>query len=164
VVRKIALAADHGGIVLKVGLIPWLETLDIEIVDLGAEIYNALDDYPDFAEAVAESIINGQVERGILICGSGAGAAIAANKMPGIRACLCQDTYTAHQGVEHDDMNILCLGGRVIGVELAKELITAFLKAEFLNEEKYRRRVNKVLAIEARYNRGNISNQPTPHV
>ena len=159
-VRKIALAADHGGIVLKVGLIPWLETLDIEIVDLGAEIYNALDDYPDFAEAVAESIISGQAERGILICGSGVGAAIAANKIPGIRACLCEDTYTAHQGVEHDDMNLLCLGGRVIGLELAKELIAAFLKAEFVNEEKYRRRVNKVLAIEARFTGGNISNIP----
>lgn len=153
--RKIALAADHGGIVLKVGLIPWLETLDIEIVDLGAEIYNSSDDYPDFAEDVAEAIITKQAERGILICGSGVGAAIAANKISGIRACLCQDTYTARQGVEHDNMNLLCLGGRVIGVELAKELIGAFLKAEFINEEKYCRRLNKVLAIEARYNRRN---------
>jgi ribose 5-phosphate isomerase B len=153
VVRKIALAADHAGIVLKVGLIPWLETQDIEIVDLGAEIFNPADDYPDFAEDVAEAILTGQAERGILICGSGVGAVIAANKIPGIRACLCHDTYTARQGVEHDDMNLLCLGGRVIGVELAKELITAFLKAEFLDEGRYRRRLDKVLAIEARYNR-----------
>jgi ribose 5-phosphate isomerase B len=153
VVRKIALAADHAGIVLKVGLIPWLETLNIEVVDLGGEIYDASDDYPDFAEDVAEAIKSGQSERGILICGSGVGAVVAANKIPGIRACLCHDTYTARQGVEHDDMNLLCLGGRVIGVELAKELISAFLKAEFIDEGRYRRRLDKVLAIEARYYR-----------
>jgi ribose 5-phosphate isomerase B len=151
--RKIALAADHAGIVLKVGLIPWLETLDIELVDLGAEIYNPADDYPDFAEDVAEAIISGQAERGILICGSGVGAVVAANKVPGIRACLCHDTYTARQGVEHDNMNVLCLGGRVIGIELAKELILAFLKAEFSGEERHLRRLNKVLEIEARYSR-----------
>jgi ribose 5-phosphate isomerase B len=151
--RKIAIAADHAGIVLKVGLIPWLETLDIELVDLGAEIYNPADDYPDFAENVAEAILSGQAERGILICGSGVGAVVAANKVPGIRACLCHDTYTARQGVEHDNMNVLCLGGRVIGVELAKELILAFLKAEFSGEERHLRRLNKVLEIEARYSR-----------
>jgi ribose 5-phosphate isomerase B len=152
-VRKIALAADHAGFGLKVGLIPWLETLNIEVVDLGAGIYDASDDYPDFAEDVAEAIKSGQAERGILICGSGVGAVVAANKIPGIRACLCHDTYTARQGVEHDNMNLLCLGGRVIGVELAKELISAFLKAEFIDEGRYRRRLDKVLAIEARYYR-----------
>lgn len=151
--RRIALASDHGGIILKIALIPWLETLDISIIDLGAEIYNPSDDYPDFAEDVAEAIITGEAERGILICGSGVGAAIAANKIPGIRACLCQDTYSARQGVEHDNMNVICLGARVIGVELAKELVAAFLKAEFSGAEKYQGRLNKVLAIEARYNR-----------
>ncbi len=149
--RKIALAADHGGFALKMDLISWLETQDIELLDLGAKTFNALDDYPDFAEYSAEAINTGKAERGIMICGSGAGAAIAANKIPGIRAALCQDTYTARQGVEHDNMNLLCLGGRVIGVEMAKELIASFLKADFLNQGKYLRRLNKVLAIESRY-------------
>ncbi len=145
---RVALAADHGGFVLKTGLIPWLESEEYEILDLGAYIFNSSDDYPDFAEDIAEAIINGQADRGILVCGSGVGAAVAANKVPGIRACICHDTYSAHQGVEHDDMNILCLGGRVIGIELAKELVNAFLKAQFSTQEKYRRRVNKIKAIE----------------
>ena len=149
--RKIALAADHGGFALKKDLGPWLETQDVEILDLGAEIFNPADDYPDFAKYVAEAIIKGKAERGILICGSGAGAAIAANKIPGIRACLCHDTYTSRQAVEHDDMNLLCLGGRVIGVELAKELISMFLKANFMALDKYQRRLAKVKAIETHY-------------
>jgi ribose 5-phosphate isomerase B len=149
--RKIALAADHGGFALKMDLIPWLESQDIELLDVGPEIFNATDDYPDLAEEVAAAINSGKADRGIIICGSGAGVSIAANKIPGIRACLCQDTYTARQAVEHDNMNLLCLGGRVIGVELAKELIASFLKAEFINQGKYLRRLNKVLAIEAKY-------------
>lgn len=147
-VMKIALAADHGGFVLKTGLIPWLSSQNYEILDLGAYVFNSLDDYPDFAVAVAKAINSGQAEKGILVCGSGVGAAIAANKMPGIRACLCHDTYSAHQGVEHDDMNILCLGSRVIGIELAKELANAFLKAQFNDQDKYRRRVDKIREIE----------------
>jgi ribose 5-phosphate isomerase B len=147
---RIALAADHGGFVIKTTLIPWLEKQDCEILDLGAEIFNAADDYPDFAEDVAEAIVGGQADRGLLICGSGVGAAIAANKVPGIRACLCHDTYSARQGVEHDNMNVLCLGGRVIGLELAKELVSVFLKAQFNDLEKYRRRVDMIAAIEAR--------------
>jgi ribose 5-phosphate isomerase B len=147
---KIALAADHGGFVLKSSLISWLEQQNYEILDLGAGIFNADDDYPDFAEDVAEAVVSGRVERGILICGSGVGASIAANKVPGVRACLCHETYSAHQGVEHDNMNILCLGGRVIGVELAKELAGAFLKAQFNGLEKYQRRVNKIAEIESR--------------
>ena len=149
--RKIALAADHGGFALKKDLISWLKTQEVEIVDLGAEKFNPADDYPDFAECAAKVIIKGKTERGILICGSGAGAAIAANKIPGIRACLCHDTYTARQAVEHDDMNLLCLGGMVIGVELAKELISAFLKAKFMAINKYQSRLDKVIALEAHY-------------
>jgi ribose 5-phosphate isomerase B len=144
----VALAADHGGFVLKTGLIPWLDSLGYEILDLGAFIFNSVDDYPDFAEDIAETIISGKARKGILICGSGVGASIAASKIPGVRAGLCHDTYSAHQGVEHDNMNILCLGGRVIGIELAKELISAFLKAEFTGLEKYQRRLDKISAIE----------------
>jgi ribose 5-phosphate isomerase B len=149
-VLRLALAADHGGFVLKTGLIPWLESQNYEVLDLGADIFDSTDDYPDFADDVAETIISGKADRGILVCGSGVGASIAANKIPGIRACLCHDTYSAHQGVEHDDMNVLCLGGRVIGIELAKELVNAFLKAQFTDTEKYRRRVDKIIAIESR--------------
>ncbi|MFC1870360.1 ribose 5-phosphate isomerase B [Chloroflexota bacterium] len=147
---RVALGADHGGFPLKIQLLPWLQDKGYEILDTGAHTLNATDDYPDFVEAVAQAVTSGQAQRGILICGSGVGACIAANKVPGIRACLCQDTYSAHQGVEHDDMNVLCLGARVIGVELAKELITAFLKARFSDGERHRRRVEKVLAIESR--------------
>jgi ribose 5-phosphate isomerase B len=145
---RIALAADHGGFVLKTSLIPWLESQDYEILDLGAYIFDSNDDYPDFAEEVVEAITSGKAEKGILVCGSGVGAAIAASKFPGIRAGLCHDTYSAHQGVEHDEMNILCLGGRIIGLDLAKELVNSFLKARFTGLEKYQRRVNKIKAIE----------------
>jgi ribose 5-phosphate isomerase B len=147
---RIALAADHGGFVLKTSLIPWLESQNYEILDLGAEIFNAADDYPDFSEDIADAIVSGKAQRGILVCGSGVGASIAANKIPGVRASLCHDTYSAHQGVEHDDMNIICLGGRVVGIELAKELVNAFLKAQFTNQEKYQKRVDKITAIENR--------------
>jgi len=145
---RVALAADHGGFVLKASLIDWLEGQDYELLDLGAEIFKSADDYPDYAEKLAEAIISGAAERGILICGSGVGASIAANKVPGIRACLCHDTYSAHQGVEHDNMNVLCLGGRVVGIDLAKDLVCAFLKAQFNDDDKYRRRVDKIIAIE----------------
>lgn len=145
---RVALAADHGGFVLKTGLIPWLESGGYEVHDLGAYIFNSVDDYPDFAEELAEAVASGKADRGILVCGSGVGASVAANKVLGIRACLCHDTYSARQGVEHDDMNILCLGGRVIGIELAKELSAAFLNARFNGLEKYRRRVDKITRIE----------------
>jgi ribose 5-phosphate isomerase B len=108
-------------------------------------------DYPDFAEAVAKAISDGVADRGVLICGSGVGASVAANKIPGIRAGLCHDTYSAHQGVEHDDMNVLVLGGRVIGVELARELVNNFLAAKYSDEERHRRRVAKIKALEQRY-------------
>lgn len=143
----VALGADHGGYTLKNELSARLQAT-YRILDVGADKLDPADDYPDFVIAVAQAVASGQAERGILICGSGVGAAIAANKVPGIRACLCHDTYSAHQGVEHDDMNILCLGARVVGVELAVELVAAFLNARFAGEERHRRRLEKVLAIE----------------
>ena len=146
--QRIALGADHAGYALKSELLPWLKEQDYDVMDVGAHYADSEDDYPDFAQAVAEAVTSGQAMRGILICGSGVGAAIAANKVLGARACLCHDTYSAHQGVEHDDMNVLCLGARVIGAELARELITVFLSASFTGEGRHRRRLDKVLALE----------------
>ncbi|MBI4295581.1 MAG: RpiB/LacA/LacB family sugar-phosphate isomerase [Chloroflexi bacterium] len=146
---KVALAADHGGFALKNELLARLKGA-YDLIDLGAHAFDATDDYPDFADAVGQAVASGRVERGILVCGSGVGACIAANKIPGVRAGLCHDTYSAHQGVEHDDMNVLCLGARVIGGELAAELVTAFLQARFVDQKQYRRRLDKVLAIERR--------------
>jgi ribose 5-phosphate isomerase B len=144
---RIAIGADHGGFTLKNELVIYLQG-GYEVVDLGAHELDPDDDYPDIAKAVASAVASGQAERGIIICGSGVGACITANKLRGIRACLCHDTYSAHQGVEHDDMNVLCLGARVIGHELAIELATAFLEAKFSAEARHRRRLEKVLAIE----------------
>ena len=118
-------------------------------MDIGAHALDPADDFPDFAAAVARSVTDGQAERGVMICGSGVGASIATNKVGGIRACLCHDTYTARQGVEHNDMNVLCLGGRVIGIETAKEVIAAFIGAEFMSEARFQRRIDKVSEIEA---------------
>lgn len=146
---RIAIGADHGGFPLKAELLPWLRECGYEVTDLGAETLIPTDDYPDYALAVAEAVASGRVQRGIIICGSGIGACIVANKIPGVRACPCHDTYSAHQGVEHDDMNILCLGARVVGGALAREVVEAFLKAEFLDEERFRRRLQKVLNIES---------------
>ena len=126
-----------------------------EILDLGAYKVEPQDDYPDFAERVGEAIRAGEAPRGILICGSGVGVCVAANKIPGIRAGMCHDTYSAHQGVEHDDMNVIVLGARIVGASLAYELVDAFLKAKFISDEpRFTRRFKKVLAIEARYQRG----------
>ena len=146
----VALGADHAGFTMKKEISLRLPDT-YEILDLGAHKLDPNDDYPDFALAVAQAVASGQAQRGILICGSGVGASIAANKVPGVRACLCHDTYSAHQGVEHDDMNVLCLGARVIGPELAIELAKAFLDARFCNEERHRRRLDKVLDIERRF-------------
>jgi len=146
---NIALGADHGGYELKTQVAGWLEAAGHRVVDLGAHAYDPGDDYPDFAFAVGETIQAGQAERGIVICGSGVGACVAANKLNGIRACLCHDTYSAHQGVEHDDMNVLCLGARIIGDELARELVRAFLSAEFQTEERFLRRRDKVTSRES---------------
>ncbi|MDR9459355.1 MAG: ribose 5-phosphate isomerase B [Dehalococcoidia bacterium] len=144
---RVALGADHGGFSLKNELVTRLHET-FEVLDLGARTFDRDDDYPDFALAVAQAVASGQAQRGILVCGSGVGACIAANKVRGARACLCHDTYSAHQGVEHDDMNILCLGARVVGTELAGELVDDFLKANFSGETRHRRRLEKVLAIE----------------
>ncbi len=148
--QPLALAADHGGLQLKTELASWLQAQRYQVLDLGASSLDPGDDYPDYAEAVARAVASGEAGRGIVICGSGVGACIAANKVPRVRACLCHDVYSAHQGVEHDDMNVLCLGARVIGVELAKDLAIAFINARFTGEERHRRRLEKVVAIEQR--------------
>ena len=147
---RIVVGSDHAGFELKnkvVGRL--LEADDLEVVDVGS--YNTEPvDYPDYAEAVGLAVLEGRAERGVIICGSGVGAAVAANKLPGVRAGLCHDTYSARQGVEHDDMNVLALGARVIGSELAHELVSAFLRAAFSGEERHRRRLAKVQALESR--------------
>ncbi len=145
---KVAVGADHAGFDLKTQIVPWLESSGHEVVDVGAHILDPADDYPDFAADVARSVNDGLAERGVMVCGSGVGASIATNKVGGIRACLCHDTYTARQGVEHNDMNVICLGGRVIGIETAKEVIAAFLGASFTPEARFQRRIDKVGEIE----------------
>lgn len=148
---KIAIAGDHAGFALKEELRSYIERLGHEVLDLGA-YNNEPSDYPDFAEAVGKALEAGRAERGVLICGSGVGVCIAANKMPGIRASMCHDTYSAHQGVEHDDMNVLVLGARIIGPALAFDLAKTFLDAKFsATEERFMRRLNKVKALEERY-------------
>ncbi|MBI4312794.1 MAG: ribose-5-phosphate isomerase [Chloroflexi bacterium] len=145
---RVAIAADHAGYPLKQDLVPFLKAQGHDVLDLGAHVVDPNDDYPDFAKAVTDAVVSGQAKRGIVVCGSGVGAGIAANKVHGIRAGVCHDTYLAHQGVEHDDMNVLCIGGRIIGIEVAKEIVTAFLKAEFSGEERHARRLNKLKAME----------------
>ncbi|MCL2659726.1 MAG: ribose 5-phosphate isomerase B [Acidobacteriaceae bacterium] len=148
---KIAIASDHAGFPLKEEVRDYVRRLGHQIEDLGA--YNTdPSDYPDFALKVGKALMAGEAERGILICGSGVGVSIAANKMPGVRAGMCHDTYSAHQGVEHDEMNVLVLGARIIGAALAFECVEAYLKANFIAKEKrFVRRLNKVKAIEAAY-------------
>lgn len=146
---KVVIGGDHAGFALKQDLINWLQAEGHEPVDVGTHDTTPVD-YPDYAIAVAEALKQGQGERGVLICGSGVGASVAANKIDGIRAGLCHDIYSAHQGVEHDDMNVIVLGGRVIGTALAEELVRAFLGARFTSEERHQRRLNKVIALEQR--------------
>ncbi len=153
---RIAVGADHAGFELKENVRAFLQKAGHEVVDLGTHNLDPVD-YPDYAEAVGRALREGKAERGIVICGSGVGASAAANKIPGIRAGLCHDTYSAHQGVEHDDMNVLVLGARVIGPELAHELVRAFVNAQFTKEERHLRRLAKVNAIEARYSGRSIS-------
>ena len=149
---KLVISADHAGFSLKEDVRAYLTKAGHEIVDLGAYNGDFPDDYPDFAEKVGDAINNGVAKRAILICGSGVGVCVAANKIPGIRAGMCHDTYSAHQGVEHDDMNVIVFGARIIGSALAYELADAFIKANFIvSEERFTRRFNKVKAIEARY-------------
>ena len=147
---KLSIASDHAGFNLKQEVLAHLREQGHEVLDLGTNSTDPVD-YPDFAEAVGKSILDGRVKRAVLICGSGVGASVAANKMPGVRAGLCHDTYSAHQGVEHDDMNVLVLGARVIGVALAKELVDNYMRAAFTNEERHARRLRKVISIEERY-------------
>jgi len=144
---RIAIGADHAGLMLKDNLREFLSDRGDHVQDVGTYTGDPVD-YPDYAQAVADSILNGHAERGILICGSGVGASVAANKIRGIRAGLCHDTYSAHQGVEHDDMNILVLGGRVIGQAMAQELVRVFTAAKFTNEDRHVRRLAKLRSIE----------------
>lgn len=155
---KLVISADHAGFPLKEEVRAYLTKAGHEIVDLGAYNGDAPDDYPDFAEKVGDAIKSGVAPRGILICGSGVGVCVAANKIPGIRAGMCHDTYSAHQGVEHDDMNVVVLGARIIASALAYEVVDAFIGAKFIaNEERFTRRYKKVLAIEAKYQCGDGS-------
>ncbi len=144
---RIALGSDHAGFPLKEHLIAHLDPAEYTILDFGTHTEDPVD-YPDFAEAVARAVADGRADRGIVVCGSGAGACIASNKVTGVRAMVAHDTYTAHQGVEHDDANVLCLGARVVGQNVAEELASTFLGARFTGEERHLRRLNKVLAIE----------------
>jgi ribose 5-phosphate isomerase B len=149
---RVAIGTDHGGFSLKEDVIAEVRALGHEVIDKGTNSTAAVD-YPDFAEAVGLAVTSGEAKRGIILCGSGVGASIAACKIVGVRAAVCHDTYSAHQGVEHDDMNVLTIGARIVGSELARELVRAFLGAKFSGDERHVRRLNKVLAIEARNSR-----------
>lgn len=146
----VVLGSDHAGFEMKQQISSYVQSLGHDVLDVGAHS-SAPSDYPDYAEALASAILKKQAERGILICGSGVGASVAANKIPGIRAGLCHDGYSAHQGVEHDNINILVLGARVIGIELARDLVAIYLKAAFSGDERHLRRLSKVQLLEAKY-------------
>jgi len=145
---KIAIAADHGGFPLKATVAELIEQLGHEVIDLGAHQFDKDDDYPDFARYVGQAIQHSQAQRGVLLCGSGVGASVAANKLTGVRSAVCHDAYSAHQGVEHDDLNVLCLGARIIGDQLALDLVKAFVGAKFTGDDRHQRRLEKVIALE----------------
>lgn len=146
---KIAIGADHAGYPLKAQIVDYLRAQGHDVLDLGTDNAENAVDYPDYAEAVSRKVLSGDAERGVIVCGSGVGASIAANKIPGIYAALCHDTYSAHQGVEHDNMNVICVGSRIIGMALAQEIVDAFIGARFESHEaRHVRRHNKVKAIE----------------
>jgi ribose 5-phosphate isomerase B len=147
---KVVIGSDHAGFQLKNAMGDLLRSMGNDVLDVGAFNENP-SDYPDFADAVGRAVLDGKAERGVLVCGSGVGASVAANKLPGIRAGMCHDTYSAHQGVEHDNINVLVLGSRVIGVALAQDLVRAFMAAKFSNEERHVRRLGKVKALETKY-------------
>jgi ribose 5-phosphate isomerase B len=158
---KLVISADHAGFPLKEEVRAYLGKKGHEIFDLGAYDGDHPDDYPDYAEKVGDAIKTGVARRGILICGSGVGVCVAANKIPGIRAGMCHDTYSSHQGVEHDDMNVIVLGARIIASALAYECVDAFIAAQFISgEERFARRFKKVMAIEAKYMCGDGSSNP----
>ena len=144
---RVAIGSDHAGFAYKRELAELMRSTGFEVMDLGTHDTEPAD-YPDYAEKVALAVRNGEADRGVLICGSAVGVSVVANKVPGVRAGVCHDTYSAHQGVEHDDMNVLCMGERVIGIELAREVLRTFLGARFSDEERHRRRLDKVLAVE----------------
>jgi ribose 5-phosphate isomerase B len=146
---RVGIATDHGGFELKEDLKSYLRSAGHNIVDIGARELDPCDDYPDFVIPLAKAVASGMVDRGVAVCGSGVGASVCANKIPGVRAGLVQDHYSARQGVEHDDMNILCMGGRVVGSLVARDLVDAFLAASFTGEERHIRRLGKVAALEA---------------
>jgi len=150
---RIVIGSDHAGFALKNSVGDVLRSLGHQVLDVGAFNENP-SDYPDFAEAVGRAVLDGRAERGVLVCGSGVGASVAANKLMGIRAAVCHDTYSAHQGVEHDDMNVLVMGSRVIGVKLAEDLVKTFVGAKYTNEERHARRIAKVKALEAKFATG----------
>jgi ribose 5-phosphate isomerase B len=147
---KLVIGSDHAGFALKVAMGDLLRSLGHEVLDVGAFNENP-SDYPDFAEGVGRAILDGKAERGVLVCGSGVGASVAANKVMGIRAGMCHDSYSAHQGVEHDNINVLVLGSRVVGVKLAEDLVKAFLGAKFSQEERHVRRLGKIKALEDKF-------------
>lgn len=144
---RIAIAADHAGFTIKDDVINTIQSLGHDIVDLGTYNQEPVD-YPDYAAKVGKAIQDRQVERGVLICGSGVGVCVAANKIKGVYACVCHDTYSAHQGVEHDNMNVLCIGSRIVGIELVNDIITSFLAAKFIGEGRFLRRVEKIYKLE----------------
>ncbi len=146
---RVGIATDHGGFDLKEELAAYLRKAGYDVVDLGAHSLNPGDDYPDFVVPLAQAVAARKVDRGVAVCGSGVGASVCANKIPGVRAGLVQDHYSAHQGVEHDDMNILCVGGRVVGPAVARDLVDAFLEARFTGEDRHVRRLRKVASLEA---------------
>ena len=150
---RVVIGADHAGFELKQHLLPIVKALGHEVIDVGTDGETPVD-YPDFAEKVGMAVRDGEADRGVLLCGSGVGASVAANKIPGVRAGLCHDTYSAHQGVEHDDMNVVVLGGRVIGTELAAELVRAYLAAHYTGEERHQRRLGKIIALETKFSKG----------
>jgi len=156
---RIAIGADHGGFPLNELILEELKKAGHEVLDFGTHDGAQPDDYPDYARLVGESLQRGEAERAILICGSGVGICVAANKMRGVRACLCHDTYSAHQGVEHDHLNVLCLGARVVGVELALELVRAFLAANFTGEERHARRLEKISELEKNFAASEVSDK-----
>ena len=145
---RVAVAFDHRGVKLKSRIADAVRGSGHELLDLGVDAAEPVVDYPDIARKLGDALLAGEADRGILVCGSGVGASVAANKLPGIRAAICHDVYSAHQGVEHDDMNILCLGSEVVGPELAADLVGAFLRAEFNGGERYRRRLGKIEEME----------------
>ena len=150
---RIVVGSDHGGYSLKQDVADELRRDGHEVLDVGTSTVEPVD-YPDYAEAVGKAVLDGRAERGVLICGSGVGACVAANKLPGIRAAICHDSYSAHQGVEHDNMNILVLGGRIVGPELAHDLVRAYVAAQFTAEDRHVRRLAKVTALEHRFGTG----------